>query len=783
MILLFLSTSLVNSKTIWNLERWRDGDSKQARMMDYSGFKPLDYFMVPRDRVMRTRAYMDVYALEDWSDYEEPEANYSGERTDIPVEEYIEHLVNNTPERALSGYQTYQVRGPKGQKNTGISGAIPRVNLQYKNFKAGAQTGDDIKHYVSLRSVAGLIYRDRFNCDTDVKHVKYNDDELEVRDSNGDLELVKDDDYCFFVYVPGVKTDQGEYGAFVGRANVNEGGITLSDDSIEVQHKSSSEIIESGLTPYLPLNEELRSRLENGQGDIKFRKGRYLVPQENGQIILPQNGANVMYNRREVERLYHAERHKKERTTSCACPLIVALIVGVVTFGIGAPLVWAVSAGLTAMILLPNESHSYTQRQFSTGIKGDFANRYPATAGPVYAYLALQHLNSADFKKIHDGEKDKAMTYLPIFLKDETERKMLEDLRLEAIPGSDSVNFGYDHQGVDIPVEFNQQIASGQWKSDVFPDSRWYQLMKIPAYNDGIPTSPGTIGTNEDITPCAEQRESVQELCTTKYGDFIEALNLHLGAHPIEAENGYEAYKGTDSRISLVKRELPVSAAYRDLHKLWVDHEQSLNELEQVLSDETGVLDADFRDFIFLTEEGNQLMGNFSKIQTLIGVLAKDYYQNEWFVNDLNAKVDLKTRWDDAVSCATESDEAARDACVDDKLGAATDDGVLKQYYAFEQYPTVARPFECFTSTDCNEIEQSDAKNVLGTLAMIEDILRPSAPSPKPYGKYMAEVDSCYDSGESMIDNLVCAQDSKIEAIRTGSAATPQNIEERWELD
>ena len=114
---------------------------------------------------------------------------------------------------------------------------------------------------------------------------------------------------------------------------------------------------------------------------------------------------------------------------------------------------------------------------------------------------------------------------------------------------------------------------------------------------------------------------------------------------------------------------------------------------------------------------------------------------------------------------------------------AATDNGVLKQYYAFEQYPTVARPFECFTSTECNEIEPSDGKNVLGTLAMIEDILRPSAPSPKPYGKYMAEVDSCYDSGKSMIDNLVCAQDSKIEAIRNGSAATPQNIEERWELD
>ena len=45
---------------------------------------------------------------------------------------------------------------------------------------------------------------------------------------------------------------------------------------------------------------------------------------------------------------------------------------------------------------------------------------------------------------------------------------MLKAARLEAIPDSDSVNFGYDHQGVDIPVEFNQQIVSGQWKSMFF---------------------------------------------------------------------------------------------------------------------------------------------------------------------------------------------------------------------------------------------------------------------------------------------------------------------------
>ena len=779
---LFLFTSCVDcfgsSKVEWNLERWRDGDSKTALMMDYQGFKPLDYFMVPRERVMQTRAYMDVYSLEDWSDYEEPEPNYSGERTDIPVEEYLEHLVSNSPDRALSGYQTYQVRGPKRVKDYTIAGAIPRVNLKYKNFKGGAQTGDDIKHYVSLRSVAGLIYRDRFNCGTSTKHVKYNEDELEVRDSNGNVELVTDDNYCFFVYVPGVKTDQGEYSAFVGRANVN--GLTLEDGSTkEEPHEFTRTIIENGLTPYLPLNDALRAKLENGQGDIRFQLGRYLLPQEMGKVILPQNGANVIYNRRIVERAYHAERHEKVTTTSCAFPLLVALVVGVVTFGIGAPLALAVAAGVTTMILLPDESTSINRRDFSQGVKGNFASRYPTKSGPVYAYLALQQENIPDFKKIHDGEQDKAMAYLPIFLNDEAERAMLKAARLETIPGSDSINYGYDHQGVDIPVDFNQQIASGQWKSEVFPDGRWYQLMKVPAYNDGIPTSVGSLVSNAGsdglLKPCAEHSEAVQEICTIRFGDLIDAVNLYLEKYPII--DNLDLLKGSDSQITLVDRALPVSSAYKALHEMWIEREQVLLELESLLLNETGgELNPDLSTFFFRTFEGQNLSNFFRSTEQQLASLAEDYYKNLWFVEAFNDEVDLEKRWDQAVDCASKPD-AEKDACVENKLGTAT--GVLRQYYAFEQYPTVARPFECFTS-DCNSELSKEGKSVLGTLAMIEDVLRPSAPSPLPFGRHMAEEESCYDLNNSLIDNLVCAHNSQIEKIRAGSAKTPENTDERW---
>ena len=42
------------------------------------------------------------------------------------------------------------------------------------------------------------------------------------------------------------------------------------------------------------------------------------------------------------------------------------------------------------------------------------------------------------------------------------------------------------------PLIIIDRIASDQWKSE-FPDGRWYQLMKVPAYNDGIPTSLGLL--------------------------------------------------------------------------------------------------------------------------------------------------------------------------------------------------------------------------------------------------------------------------------------------------
>ena len=57
---------------------------------------------------------------------------------------------------------------------------------------------------------------------------------------------------------------------------------------------------------------------------------------------------------------------------------------------------------------------------------------------------------------------------------------MLKAAREEKIREFDVVNFGYDYQGVDIPTEYNRKIASGQWRSEVFPAGRWYQLMKIP---------------------------------------------------------------------------------------------------------------------------------------------------------------------------------------------------------------------------------------------------------------------------------------------------------------
>ena len=44
-----LSIQNLTSKTVWNHERWRDGPDKEARQQSYATFKPMDYFMVPKE--------------------------------------------------------------------------------------------------------------------------------------------------------------------------------------------------------------------------------------------------------------------------------------------------------------------------------------------------------------------------------------------------------------------------------------------------------------------------------------------------------------------------------------------------------------------------------------------------------------------------------------------------------------------------------------------------------------------------------------------------------------
>ena len=139
----------------------------------------------------------------------------------------------------------------------------------------------------------------------------------------------------------------------------------------------------------------------------------------------------------------------------------------------------------------------------------------------IFAYLALQSSNKAENADYQSGAKPKFFAVSPLFLPDDGERNMLIQARSGTIStvqdGSSvqkKVNFGYlDPQGSALP-DVNQKIEDTEWKKKVFPDPRWYQIMKAPGYNHAPP--PSTVGNpaTGTLKSCAESSDSgVRELC------------------------------------------------------------------------------------------------------------------------------------------------------------------------------------------------------------------------------------------------------------------------------
>ena len=817
-----LSIQNLTSKTVWNHERWRDGPDKEARQQSYATFKPMDYFMVPKEENLTQRFYTDSFALEDHSDYEDPSTMgpYSGTRTDISVEDYYTQVMSNAG-GAPSGYMTYQTRGPASQQ----AGGIPREALQLVNFDPNAASVDDLHPYASIRNIAGLIYRnEEFSCGTSVRHPKYEIDpesgmSMEVRGSDGNLVLTggANDDICYFLYLPRIKLSDGtEVGPFVGKAQVQD-SIDPVTGGTEPKHNHTIELIENGLAPFLPLKDELKSKLTSEKYKIRYRHGRYLIPQVKGSLILPQNGANVLYNRRQADRLYHHERHEVKVTSSKSSPIWIAIVVGVVTLGVGglvvgaitaAVVATAVGAGVVTALLLPNDESSRTLTGTSSGVKGDFAEPHP---NKIYAYLALQASNDPSEAEFQNGSKPKFFSLAPLYLPDEGEKEMLKQARAEAIEaldadgnslGSKPVNFGYFLQPAAALPAQNQEINDGEWNTKVFPDPRWYQIMKNPGYNHAPP--PPSLGSalgglgGMPATPCSASADAdVTNLCTT-YQPLMEAMddffNLHFstadymfGTNPGQVTNVKTAFSsGGGGSFTVGSRSFDSSPEFAAFVQLYQDQQTLIEKLEQestVVQGGMTVISPTYKKFAQTTQEGYLLLDRIQALDKIIKEVSEETYAEKWFVTDQDERSALGTRAQNAILSCQGEPLANQDSCVESKFGP-TSPGILGDYYAIEDFPPVQKAFACYTAK-CFQGAGDDGVQVLGVLAHLEDLINPGPSIPKPYQTYLDNSEKCPGPPVNLtkMDKADCVGDQAKQIITRvpSTPKTPVNPGRRWD--
>ncbi|MCJ8345728.1 hypothetical protein MJH12_09320, partial [bacterium] len=290
----------------------------------------------------------------------------------------------------------------------------------------------------SIRNVAGLIYRAKFDCGTDTLHVAYDSDDVEQRMS-GELGTVEDSEYCFFIFLPKTKvnTSSGsvDIGPFIGKASVsNSSGVT--------PHALSKSFIEAGLTPLLDLKDEYKTMLVDGTDPnlITFIQGRYMVPLKMGDIILPQNGANVLYYRMFSNRPYHHDRMEKKKTKSKGSIALVAfIVVGIFTFGVGLAVVAvgagliaaSIGAGAIAAYLMKDSAYDLTVRGAPGGVKrnSDLADFSRFPTGLQQSNMALQSKEAPALVPYQDGSKEKQFVAAFTALEESAENDMLTQLR------------------------------------------------------------------------------------------------------------------------------------------------------------------------------------------------------------------------------------------------------------------------------------------------------------------------------------------------------------------
>jgi hypothetical protein len=685
-------------------KQWQVGENHSWQ--SYDSAIPPYFFLVPEPNNVKSRFAMDLYIARDTTPYDVVDGNsYPLEISECPMEDYFTMIVNDADgtcgAKSPSGYQTYN------QRAQGAGRKVAVRNVTWNEVNPDGQS--KVFSYFSVRMTNGMIYRTDGNCNTEFERLKYNADHTEYINATGETETEPNGGrYCFFLLFPEVQLNDG--------TDIGPYFTKISDDD-----EDSKNYVKEGFVPYLPVDPSIFSEINNNEGEIEFQSGRYMIPMKLGQMILPHNGLNLLFNRYQVIRPYHQDRREKKVTKSSGfLGIIAGLLVAVVsffTFGLG--LIVSAALGAGTYFLLQDPASEQTFRGTGGGKKTKPFGQ--EKWGPTYMWLQPE---SGTVREIP-----------PRFVLMETES---EDSILEQVAsGSGSLNVSVlasDGTSSSATITLNgdpNHLPFGAPATNVVidaltgpndptkpmiadPNMRLFQFMCKSEYNmnaNGVTTAGFDSGAGVDIPITDPQVAGAY----ARYGPLLTSLDQLWAAEGYtdsptgnpddDVKTKLEAQKtNTSASMTVGGKTFPCSPAYKAVVDALNGHAAEIDEVDAMAAGTGGgpVGWDEMLKFTTRTEEGRRLTRYTNEIESAMYSM-EPHYSKEWF-EDTHEYSNVKTESNNVlITCSSYNGTWNGSTYVgEDSSGMASclgnADTFMNQYNLIDTDDRVAGPFRYYTT-------------------------------------------------------------------------------------
>jgi len=672
-----------------------------ANVNTYYSAWPRYNVMVPEKIQNRHREIEDLFLLVD-------DGSGPGVRLDKPVEDYFADMFASSDAK----HQTFD------PVRTSLSTPFSSSHWRNVTIDDVTPTGEIFAWY-TLKLTGGLIFKtDQYDCNTHYAHpltrheVLGGTDPTEVNnhdefiDPDGNLVVSPSDTYCYFMYIPGSE-------------NLDPLITRVHQNDMDGQY-----YIYKGMASYMRLKSSLHSKLDAGEGDMHYVKGRYILPGKGGRFLIPQNGLNLLFNRVTIYRPYHRDQEKLTYGSSVATNVYNSLGSGMPPLNVPSfdvPVGGMFKITGSNFFLKGLEADNYISNHNDDNSGGSQGN-FGSNVGSIYLAFDPEDANPKEWP------------YAMHFPNSDAEKHFLENalgINGNSFPDGKQINHNRDPsmETAQTAVYGVRALSQTELNDGVFRDGNRFQLWMKSDYDmSGTDVDIG-LGPGTTEIACATTEPAIKAYCDqftplmTELENFFGTLGVTKPSPPYSdypsgdpvAPDDLNTLLSTSTAVVAtdvgpyswdVQQKLPsiVDAMNSDLNK---EYNDAIFEIPT---------DPNFNKFVFQTDVGRKIASLRGKLDT--GMRADDQrYSDAYYLNNVYTGVDEDTYFTNTMA-SVQSEVATMPAThVLDHLQTELAGLLVNRYIEYEVNDYGAGSFKFYTASE------SSGRRLLTRLGTVQKAL------------------------------------------------------------